>query len=286
MSQPATPSDADATSAGVRASLRQFVSKRSVGDWIAVAVIVLGATALLVMFPLVRVCDQHLTDAGEVETVCRHLALNDPPVVVVGALVVLAMSAFFAEVSVSGLTVKRRLELVERKADWATDEAGRANETATAAKSEARDALAAAARYERVRRDLKARTSERDTEQTDAWNEMAEDLRDQPEFDLAGHLASQDEGMRLAGFAWASTHRDPGRATQVAEAMFGARGFTQEMGIRALAATIGDDCDALGPELRARLLDLKSTVVRRAQRRNDTSNRATEIDRLLQRCPD
>lgn len=284
----------DASNGSAVRGVRQFIRKRSVGDWVAVAALAFGAAALLIMFSSVSVCDQQLSDEGEVRRVCRHLALTDAPVVVIAALIALAMSHFFAEISVSGVTLKRRLESVEKRtgevesmANAATDQASRANEAATAARLEAHNALLTIREYNRVRQELPPRTPERDAAQTRSWDELVELSRKVTEFDLARHLESPNPGERLEGFAWALTHPDPGNTSQVAEAIFTSRGHTQEMGIRALTMTVAGHCDALSPELRAKLRDLKRRRERRAEEQGRRSNRAKELQVLLDEiCPE
>jgi hypothetical protein len=107
-------------------------------------VIVIGITAALVSFASVDVCDQELTDTGQVVTVCRHLEATDPPALAL-ALVVLAalgLGGFFNEIGFLGISLKRDLKDAKEAATSAEDAA----KSAAEASRSAAEAAAAATR--------------------------------------------------------------------------------------------------------------------------------------------
>ena len=103
----------------------------------------LGAAAvfvtLVLSFSKVRVCDQQLSNQGSLVSVCRHPQLSDPPVTLLGivllALIVIAFPV--AEISAFGFSLKQRIDeaqtvaqTAEKAAKSAGEAAGKANETA------------------------------------------------------------------------------------------------------------------------------------------------------------
>jgi hypothetical protein len=96
----------------------------------------LGAAAVLVAFVFffskTRICDQQLSQQGSLVPVCRHLQLSDPPVTVLGivllALIVIAFPV--AEISVFGFSLKQRIDEAEAVAQSAKEAAKSAEEAA------------------------------------------------------------------------------------------------------------------------------------------------------------
>src|SRR5205807_10630230 len=86
-------------------------------QWIAGAGLLGLAIAAAVSFSRVRVCDQELTGEGKAVAVCRHLQMTDPPVVAFGGFLLLALGAFFTEVSGFGISLKREVRTVRETAE-------------------------------------------------------------------------------------------------------------------------------------------------------------------------
>jgi uncharacterized membrane protein len=88
---------------------RLWLRRPNLAQWLAAVIIVLGVTTLFALFFAAEVCDQQLTDDGRAVPVCRHVQLVDAPVVAVGLVLLVALGAFYSEVSGFGFTVKARV---------------------------------------------------------------------------------------------------------------------------------------------------------------------------------
>jgi hypothetical protein len=224
---------------------------------------------LIVMFFAVSVCEDALAGTDKVE-LCRHPNLTDSFMAPVAALMLLALSPFFAEISGFGITIKGRLDAVEAEA--------------AEARVQARDALLAS-KYNAVRGQFRA-GAERDAGMQDVWREMLETLRGESDFDVEQHIGNgQNPGLRLAGYAYLYTHPHSRWTGMLFEAIDADRAhFNQEMGLRTLARILeDDDCRSLTPELRQRLSLLRDKFRRQSSKR-DESKRAHEIDKILENC--
>jgi len=118
--------------------------------WLAGVTVVLGVAAALIGFFAVEVCDEHVTDAGQIVEVCRHTQITDPPVIAIGLVVLASLGAFFTEISGLGISLKRDVkdaQAAARSSKEAADSAARASEVAQEvaefAKGTAKDAEAA-----------------------------------------------------------------------------------------------------------------------------------------------
>jgi hypothetical protein len=200
--------------------------------------LVVVVAAVLAGFLWFRVCDEQVTSAGRVVTVCRHLATTDPPVVVLGLVALLLLSVFYAEISGFGVTLRRRVaelgersdELRETVGDLAefnrervvpsmvTDVEFEADEESEAG-GRVPDARIAdlAGRYDTLRWTMPS-GRERTRRMSEVTRQMEEALRDADDFDLAGHLAHHDRGVRLAAYAYLRTHTVPGLMTALVDA--------------------------------------------------------------------
>jgi hypothetical protein len=85
-------------------NLGAWLRERGPADWVGILVMLSAATYLFVSFFSVRVCEDRLTSAGGVTSVCRPLALTDPPVAAVGLVMLAPLGVFFSEVSGFGIT--------------------------------------------------------------------------------------------------------------------------------------------------------------------------------------
>jgi hypothetical protein len=96
----------------------------------------LGAAAVLVAFVFsfskVRICDQQLSNQGSLVPVCRHLQISDPPITLLGIVLLgLIVIAFpVAEISVFGFSLKQRINEAKAAAQAAEEAAKSAGEAA------------------------------------------------------------------------------------------------------------------------------------------------------------
>ncbi|MGW7824692.1 hypothetical protein ACWGLF_43090 [Streptomyces puniciscabiei] len=74
-------------------------------ECMAASLAVLAAAAALVVFFTAKVCDQELASKGTVVKVCRHQRITDPPMVVLGLVILVPLGAFFSEISGFGITL-------------------------------------------------------------------------------------------------------------------------------------------------------------------------------------
>jgi hypothetical protein len=270
-------------------------------EWAAGSLVLAGVGAITVTFFTVEVCDQQLTSTGGVTTVCRHLQATDPPVIVVGILILAFLGVFFSEISGFGFTLKRSVEEAKRTAHYAAREARQASEDvretagdlgeglrAALNKSQPTDEAVSAGRIDPVQK-LAARYNEirwtmpsgaeRTAAMTALTQEMIDLLREADDFDLESNLRSDDRGLRLAAFAFLYANPDPDWADKLAEvAVSEDKPFNEYWALRALDMVLEGHCEALSPATRERL----------RQRRHELApevDRAKQIDRLLRKCP-
>lgn len=225
--------------------------------------------AVLAAFFWLRVCDEQVTGAGRVVTVCRHVATTDPPIVVLGVLAVVLLSVFYGEISGFGITLKRKVEEL--------DERARANERKADDLEETVDDLADfnRARIDEARpedqeeqdapnvphpriRDLTERyntirwtmpgSRARTVRMSEVTHRMREALHDATDFDVDSHLRHEDRGVRLAAYAYLQEHPAPADVGTLVAATSGEdKPFGQAAALRALqhqlaeGARIGQD---------------------------------------------
>lgn len=113
---------------------------------IAALTILVCLIVALVGFGRVNVCDEQLSQAGDVVEVCRHLQATDPPVIAVGLIILVSLGVFFNEISGFGFTLKRDVR--------------EARETAHTAKTTAANAVASANKAERATAEVERVVSE------------------------------------------------------------------------------------------------------------------------------
>lgn len=212
-------------------------------------VVVLGL--ILAGFTWVRVCDEQVGGGGRVVTVCRHLATTDPPVVVLGVLALVLLSAFYAEISGFGVTLKRQVAEIDRRT--------RENERTATALEETVDDLAEfnrervtdralvaddwvpdpritplARQYNILRWTMRS-GRERTRRMTEVVERLRTLLRDVTDFDVLGHLRADDRGVRLAAYAYVRDHVVPDvLAPLVAAATTEEKPFGQYTALRAV----------------------------------------------------
>jgi hypothetical protein len=102
-----------------------------------IALVVVGG---VVAFILSRVCEEQLTQSGEAVTICRHIQASDPPVIAVGLIALVALGAFFNEISGFGFSLKREVRHATETAEAANRNSAAATKTAKSAEGKAIDA--------------------------------------------------------------------------------------------------------------------------------------------------
>lgn len=256
-----------------------------------VAAAVLGGTVFA--FATVRVCDQEVTNAGTVVSVCRHLQATDPPMVAAGLVLLVALGTFFTEISGFGISLKREVQEVRRTAEEAHEEASEAKVATKAFEETASDLAegvqraltmgrprpgeqpgertlnqldALAEEYNHVRWTMPA-GHERTSVMTGLMRKMIEHAKNLSNLDVESYLRMSDAGQRLAAYAYLYAHPDPSWAPALAEAALkDDKPFNQYWALRALEAqrtpiTKSLDRDLIR-RLRARLPELRGDASR------------------------
>jgi hypothetical protein len=256
----------------------------SKGVRLSAGVVIAGALICAIyLYYSTQVCDQQLTQSGAVVNVCRRLQVADPPVVLIGLVALVALTAFFSEISGFGFSLKRDVQRANKKASIAVSRATSAQSAAQSARqvSEvaenvsinaassqggravrdgAGEAQAAVERmadeYNQVRKDElsgSARTSKMTTIVSNmiaALSGIASDA-----FDVTGHLGQQaDDGRRLAAYAYLYANPSPEFSPLLVSAILAdPTRFGQYWGIRALRKQVAKDPSALDMNTRRRL---------------------------------
>ena len=168
--------------------------------------------------------------------------------------------------------------------DEAKHTAAQAKQDSVEARREALDARLAAS-YNKVRGDLPPGPA-RDKEMYEAWGEMVDRLKTDPDFDVIAHINNrQDAGMRLAGYTYIYANPDTRWLSELFSAVIHDRKhFNQEMGLRALCALLKGHCELLDDRLRNELKEQAQKF--RSDGHGESSKRAAVIDEIFQQCPD
>jgi hypothetical protein len=209
-------------------------SKRIV-QWVIGGCIAVLVVAAIWAFLLIEICDQQVTNNGNVVEVCRHMGTSDPPAVAVGLILLLLLSFFFTEISGFGITLKREVreakQVAQRAQATALQNKEDIGETDSDLKEVSRRILAPqepteaeqaspetaaedptiaelARKYNHIRLTM-TRGPARTREMTSVVNRMRSYLQDVERFDLNKHLNSSDRGLRLAAYAYLHVRPDP-----------------------------------------------------------------------------
>ncbi|MFN0145945.1 MAG: hypothetical protein ACKVT1_05500 [Dehalococcoidia bacterium] len=187
-----------------------------------VVVLALAASGagIAVAFSSVRVCDDQPIQGGAKVRVCRHLQVNDPPIIAAGFGMLLLAGFLFQEVSGFGFTLKRTVEQVTQSAAEAKSAAQDARGASESARSQAdlSRATADAARQPSTM-DLDALAQEyksirltqgsgpaRTRAMTDVVSKMIVGLRSAEAVEAEQWLESDQREKRLLGYAYGYTH--------------------------------------------------------------------------------
>jgi hypothetical protein len=244
---------------------------------IAVVAIAVIVAVTFIAFSYERVCNQELTASGKVVEVCRHLEVTDPPVIAVGLVTLAFLGVFFTEISGFGLSLKRE---VARTRDTAEAARGAAQSAQTAAQVAQDLSLQAppdrsesaattstleeeisqlANEYNSTRRTMSsgpARTSKM-TSIVSRMIALLNDVKPAP-FDLSAYLNSEDEGERLAAYAYLYANPDSTLTQNIAATLAKDNPFAQYWALRTLRRQLRADPQALDWSTRRSLEGLLS----------------------------
>ncbi|WP_159033058.1 hypothetical protein [Streptomyces fodineus] len=277
--------------------------RRGVGpsQWVAASLVTLAAGAAMVVFFTTDVCDQQLAANGSVVRVCRHPQMTDPPMVVLGLVILVLLGVFFSEVSGFGITLKRQVEEARSTAQEAIRETrqveARHQETADDLADGVREALSRAqpagpavvpasadpvdqlaARYNEIRWTMSSGQA-RTQAMSDVVDDMIRLLRGARDFDVESHLRSEDRGMRLAAAAYLYANPDPAWGRRLAEAAVSEdKPFNEYWALKALREVFRGNCEFLDEETRGLLERRKHELL-------PGNDRAKQIANLLRDCP-
>ena len=249
------------------------------GIVIAVA-LVIGA----LLYTKTQVCDQQVTDAGSIIEACRTPQSTDPHMILVAAVIVVALSAFFSEISGWGFGLKRAARRAERKADAASRQAVVAKNVAESALQTSHVAEQATldrgattmkdshgnvdlrgiedlvAEFNDVR--TQTRGAARVSKETSVVSRMISALNGaSPEILDIHHYLTGDDGQRLAAYAFIYANPEIASAPQLVRAILGERAnFSQYWAIRALRRIVTVDPAALDLNSHRELASLLSKL--------------------------
>jgi len=258
-------------------------------QWTAGLAIAAALIVGIVLYYRTRVCDEQLTRAGKAVCVNRNLRATDPPILAVGLIVLVALSAFFSEISGFGVTLKRQVRRANKRADAAISKATDAENAAQSARQTSRIAeevtlIAAserreqglagapaiqsnidglASQYNQIRRQEQA-GADRTSRMTTVVSKMISALSGVPadDIDLETYIADKsNDGRRLAAYAYMYANPDPRWAPGLAGAILAEpTPFGQYWAIRAIRRSIALDPSALDLNSRRQLEDLLSRL--------------------------
>jgi hypothetical protein len=280
-------------------SSRQRVDPRGMLTLRMVAVVIIAAIVIgtFIAFSYERVCNQEMTAGGKVVEVCRHLEATDPPVIAGGLVALAFLGVFFTEISGFGLSLKREVARTKDTAEAARGAARSAQATAQMAqdlslqsspdRSETAFEMSSletevsklANEYNDTRRAMSegpARTSK----MTSIISRMISSLNgiNPPPFDLPAYLNSEDEGQRLAAYAYLYANPDPALAPNIAATLSKDKPFAQYWALRTLRRQLLADPQALDSNTRRSLEELRATL-------GPGTDRGYELQQLLSGIP-
>ncbi|MGW2742022.1 hypothetical protein [Streptomyces sp. NPDC001450] len=227
--------------------------------------------------------------------------MTDPPMVVLGLVILVLLGVFFSEVSGFGITLKRQVEEARSTAQEAIRETreveARHQETAEDLADGVREALSRAqpggraamparadpvdqlaARYNEIRWTMSSGQA-RTQAMSDVADEMVGLLRGAPDFDVESNLRSSDRGLRLAAAAYLYANPDPAWGRALAEAAVSEdKPFNEYWALKALREVFRGHCEFLDEETRGLLQ-------RRMNQLPPGNDRAGQIRKLLRDCP-
>jgi hypothetical protein len=240
------------------------------------------------------VCNEQLTQSGQKVMICRRLVASDPPIIAVGLVVLVALTAFFSEISGFGVSLKRDVRRTKKKADAAFSTSRSAEQTSELAQEVALASsrgteqptrpLAVHEELERLISDYNAvrasgpSSSAKTQRMTTVVGSMVSLLSGSAaaDFALDTYVSGTDnDGRRLAGYAYVYSNPDPRFVPMLAGAILHEdTRFGQYWAIRALRRVISLDPAALDLNSRRELEGL-------LRRLGPNTDRAHELRQVL-----
>lgn len=283
--------------------------------WLAIILVTVILAAMLIAFFTVTVCNQQITGAGKTVEVCRHLEVTDPPITLGGLILLIALGAFFTEVSGFGISLKRDVQGAKEVAESASEASRAAKMAAELAEETGRQAKMAASSAEETARlaqslSLKPSPAESTDEEdqhrieevrmlAEEYNAVRQSTRAGPErtakmteivyqmiallsfvgarrFHTSDYLSVDNRGLRLAGYAFLYANPDPRRTQEIAAAVLEEdKPFGQYWGLRTLRRQVQIDPMSLDLNTRRRLM------VELAPQFGPKTDRSYELQELL-----
>lgn len=268
---------------------------------VAIAIMVAVVLVILIAFSHERVCNQAMTSSGKIATICRHLESTDPPVIAGGLVVLACLGVFFSEISGFGFSLKREVVQTKREMAETREEVQDIRGAAQSAQSAAQMAQELSLRaspersttvddvsaleaeihtlvdeYNTTRRTMPsgaARTAKMTTIVSNMIS-LLNDVKPAP-FDVAAYLNSENDGQRLAAYAYLYANPDPRFAPKIASALANDKPFGQYWGLKTLRRQVQTDPEALDFNTRRSLEELLGRL-------GPGTDRAYELRHLLQ----
>ena len=237
-----------------------------------IAAIVVGT---IVAFSYAKVCNQQVTPAGHILGVCRHLEATDPPIIAGGLVVLALLGVFFTEISGFGFTLKREVAQVKNAVADAQGTASSALSSAQVAQRLSlrppsqqpgpaqnqplpeKEIRRLASEYDNTRKTM-SEGLDRTSKMTSIIADMISVLNDvkPASFNVSTYLESEDEGERLAGYAYLYANPDPRLTQQIAAGLTKDKPFAQYWALRTLRRQLQVDPDCLDLNTKRNLEEL------------------------------
>jgi hypothetical protein len=257
----------------------------------------------VVLYYQTEVCDEQLAPSGEAVTVCRNLQATDPPIVALGLVALVALTAFFSEISGFGISLKRQVQRNTKTADAAISKAADAESAARSAQLTSELAQGVTLDVASARAPREKADAPTVVEQIDQLISQYNDIRAEERtgagrtsrmtsivskmlstlsgvgldaFDLNTYLSAGDnDGRRMAAYAYLYANPDPPVAPALVDAILQEpTRFGQYWAIRALRRLVSIDPAALDLNSRRELETLLSRL-------GPNTDRAYELRQVL-----
>lgn len=245
----------------------------------SVALILAVAVIGVVAFFSVDVCNDEVTQTGSVVSVCRHLEVSDPPVAVLGLVLLGALGVFFTEVSGFGISLKREVQAAKTTAEAAKSAVETVREDTGDLAEGVRHVLTQSGTevpngaltgsntlreltnaYNTIRWTMPS-GAKRTAAMGAVFQQMVEELRNVQDFDVASSLESDDRGVRLAAYAYLYSHPEPDKTSHLASALATEdKPFNQYWGLKAMMEMIKRDPHGLDPQSKRLLVEMLRDV--------------------------
>jgi hypothetical protein len=260
--------------------------------WAAAGAIGAALIGGLTLYYTTKVCNQGLTSGGSVVEICRNLQASDPPMVACGLVALVALTAFFSEITGFGVSLKRQVRANTAKANTALTKATAAEQNSDVAQELAlrRDAPRPGPTEADEGRELRGRIDSlvdeynmirkhessgnaRTTHMTSVVTHMLSELSGVPleDFDLNDYLTdSGNGGRRVAAYAYLYANPTPSQAAELVQALLAEpTPFGQYWGLRALSRLVQRDPECLDSNSRRQLEQLAKSFGRDTDRINE-----------------